>query len=190
MPRARSLDPCVQTIRIKSLLAWLTIADECLSGKRYPLKRAARDYDRDDEIPELITRLEEATGRQLMALSKHRNFKLMGKRRSDHLLGHGVFLADIAAAIEHMLLYFMEVGGSAEAIKAFAPVKAAIFKGLEMRPARARERQQFAARRRPVPANGGRPNDRADVRLRIMRRQHRKWLRGLGLRGRIFQPRF
>jgi hypothetical protein len=190
VPRGRPVDPCLQAIRIKSLLAWLTIADECLSGKRYPLKRAARDYDRDDEIPQLITHLENATGRQLMALSKHRNFRLMGKRRSDHLLGHGVLLADIAAAIEHMLVYFQEVGGSAEAIKAFAPVKVAIFKGLEMRPARARERQQFAARRRPVPATGERPNDRADARLRIMRRQHRKWVRELGLRGKIFQARF
>lgn len=190
MPRGRPVDPCLQAIRIKSLLAWLTIADECLSGKRYPLKRAARDYDRDDEIPQVITHLEKATGRQLMALSKHGNFKLMGKRRSDHLLGHGVLLADIAAAIEHMLLYFQEVGGSAEAIKAFAPVKAAIFNGLELRPARAREIKQFAARRRAVVANGGRSVGRGDARLRIMRRQHRKWVRELGLRGSIFQPRF
>lgn len=119
----------------RSLLVWLTIADECLRDPKKAFSRVARDPEQVDDVSKFITELERLCGKQLVARSKPSNPLAVGKRRSGHLTWNGLLLADVCTCIEHLWLFFLQAEGGARTCQQLRPVKDTMFKmlGIDMR---------------------------------------------------------
>lgn len=196
MPSDSQIRDGLQSLRLGSLLSWITLADECLQNPVAAMARAAGDYDRPDAISRLVTQLEKAVGRELMTRSKSNNFRSSSKKRGGHLTADGALLADVSAAIEHLLLFYQDAKNTDQAREDFCPVRKAIFSCLNIPAQRDLEKQEFS----PTTGTNMIPTDRFGRRDMIMQRQHdasfgirnRKHsalMKMLGLIGSIFRLR-
>lgn len=185
MPSDSQIRDDLQSLRLASLLSWITLADVCLDNPVGAMMRAAMNYDRPDAVSRLVTELEIATGKELMARSKSKDFKVKSKKRGGHLTADGVLLADVAAAIEHLLLFYQETQNPKQARKEFGPVRKAIFSCLNIPPQRDVDKQEFA----PTAEANPNPADRFLKRIMIMQRQHAALMEKYGLIGSIFRLR-
>jgi hypothetical protein len=188
VPDEQCLDERLEGLRVKALASWLSLVDECLAGSAKAMTNAAPDYDSVDALSHLITDLERRAGRQLMGRTKPGNFRVPARKRSDAITPQGILLAEIAATIEHIVLFFQQSGDPARALKEFAPVKDAVFAGLRQTPLRERDRQKYSGDRKQGAVAGD--DDRFRARLAIMGRQHNRHVEELGLIGNIFKARF
>jgi hypothetical protein len=135
----------LQSLRIGSLVSWITLADVCLENPVGAMARAAEDYDRQDALSRLVNRLEKAVGRKLMTLSMSSDPHRLGKRRGGHLTEDGLFLTELSVAIEHLLLFYQNTENPHQAMMEFSPVKKAIFALLKVTPQRASEKEEFSS---------------------------------------------
>ena len=115
----------------RSLLAWVTIADECLNDPRGAMARVAADPINVGDVSKFITDLEKVCGRQIVSRAKPGNPLSSGKRRGGHLTWEGVLLADLCACIEHLWSYFLSTNGGPRACQELRPVKDVIFRLLD-----------------------------------------------------------
>jgi hypothetical protein len=158
----------------RSLLVWITVADECLDNPRGAMARLAANPINVGDVSKFITDLEQVCGRQLISSAKPGNPLSSGKRRGGHLNWEGVLLADICACIEHLWSFFLSTNGGPRACQEFRPVKDVIFRLLETKIRRESDRHAYGP-----PANMLTPTDgvRQDRISRHWNASRREWMR-------------
>jgi hypothetical protein len=127
----------------RSLLVWVTLADECLDDPKGAMARLANDPDNVGDVSKFITDLEKVCGRQIVSRAKPGNPLGSGKRRGGHLTWEGVLLADICACVEHLWAFFLSTNGGPRACQEFRPVKDVIFRLLDTEIRRESDRRAY-----------------------------------------------
>jgi hypothetical protein len=157
----------------RSLLVWITVADECLDDPKGAMARLAADPINVGDVSKFITDLEKACGRQIVSRAKPSNPLASGKRRGGHLTWEGVLLADICACVEHLWSFFLRTNGGPRGCQQFRPVKDVIFRLLETEIRREADRQAYGPQLNVLtPTDAARP-DRAS---RYWVASRREWM--------------